>query len=62
MTKDTTSTSQKGQSSQDTKLGPTKPREKNITRRRNYKPKYHNFFLLVFLNDYCSCRLTRSAG
>jgi len=47
MTKDTTSTSQKGQSSLDTKPGPTNPRE-----RRSYKPKYHNFFLLVFLNDY----------
>jgi len=49
MTKDTTSTSQKGQSSQDTKSGPTKPRERINKRRRSYKPEYHKFFVLVFL-------------
>ena len=37
MTKDTTRTSQKVQSSQYTKSGPTKPRE-SINRRRSYKP------------------------
>jgi len=47
MTKDTSSTSQKGQSSQYTKLGPTKPRE-SISRRRSYKPEYHKLFLMVF--------------
>jgi len=49
MTKDTTSTSQKGQSSQDTKPGPTKPKKRINKRRRSYKSKYHKFFLLVFL-------------
>ena len=42
MTKDTSNTSQKGQSSQYTKWGPTKPRE-SISGRRNYKPEYHKF-------------------
>jgi len=49
MAKETTRTSQKGQSSQDTKPSPTKPREKNSKGRRSYKPKYHKFFLLVIL-------------
>jgi len=52
MTKDTTSTSQKGQSYQDTKSDSTKLRERISKRRRSYKPKYRKFFLLVFLNYY----------
>jgi len=40
ITKDTTSTSQKGQSSQDTNSGPTKPRERINKKRRSYKPEY----------------------
>jgi len=51
ITKNTTSTSQKGQSSQDTKQGPTKPRERINKRRRSYKPEYQKFFLLVFLKN-----------
>ena len=39
ITKDTTSTSQKGQSSQYTKPSPTNPRER-ISKRRSYKPEY----------------------
>jgi len=49
ITKGTTSTSQKGQSSQDTKPGPTKPRERISKRKRSYKSEYQKFFLLVFL-------------
>jgi len=55
MTKDTSSTSQKGQSSQYTKSGPTKPRE-SISRRRSYKPKYHKFFFLVFFAREKLCK------
>ena len=47
MTKDTSKTSQKGQSSQYTKSGPTKPRESINRRRTRYKPEYQKFILLV---------------
>ena len=50
ITKDTTSTSQKGQSSQDTRPGPTKPQER-INKKRSYKPEYQKFFRLVFLKN-----------
>jgi len=49
ITKDTTSNFQKGQSSQVTKPGPTKPQD-NINKRRSYKPEHLKFFLPVFLN------------
>jgi len=48
MTKDTSSTSEKGHSSQYTNLGPTNLRESISRRRTKYKPKYQKFFLIVF--------------
>jgi len=45
-----TSNFQKGQSSQNIKLGPTKPQD-NIITRRSHKAKHLKFFLLVFLNN-----------
>jgi len=48
MAKDTTSTSQIGQSSRYIKSDPAKPQESINRRRTKYKPEYQKFFLLVF--------------
>ena len=56
MTKDTSTTSQKGQSSQYTKSGPTKPRERIIKRRESYKLEYQKFFLLFFSTREKLCK------
>jgi len=50
MAKDTTNSSQLGQSSQHTRQGPP-----NLNRRRTeHEPKYQLFFLVVFLQDKLS--------
>jgi len=51
MTKDTTNTSQLGQSSQHTRLDLTRPQKSHSRRRTKHGPKYQLFFILVFLED-----------
>jgi len=51
MTKDTTDTSQLGQSSQYTRPDPTRP-QKNLNRRRTkHEPEYQLFFFLFFSQE-----------
>jgi len=51
MTKDTTNTSQLGQSSQHPRQGPTKHQNDPNRRRNGHKTEHQMFFLLVFLKD-----------